>query len=651
MLGAALLIARPAGAQEAEPMPADTLARGSAPEAEPAADDSTAVRDGERGTAGADSVWSVCDEPPQSVHGGGDVRLVRGGGVAEAVAAVQGVRTTGIGWPCQRVSIADGVLPAAATGIVVARRDGDDWLTGGVDLLSSWATASGAVVALDGPDLSLWPASSSATLTALGGPSSDPASGALFSVRVSPGRPAGPTPHARVTLREGSRGFDASAVEFGRTFFSGGVGLQGFLDQREGRGPVAGGLSRIGSFGGSIAASYPGRLCVRVDGVRSEVKRGLPLPGLAPSSLLGRLVRSDVTLSVIGERLALRCSRTVAWLRSERALEVGSVESTVDGCGIDLFVGWAGVDSLALRVEAREAKGPLLTGPASATGGRGLATKVIALPSGSCVSLVVGAESLGDDAYPLGRVSFSSAGRRSTGGTALVWRADVRAGGRHPGVLERLLRPTSAPSPEGAPVLIGGNGSLSAERAVVASASCERGGASLDAGVRAEALLALSPVSLVRSVEGVARLENGDPETAGLVTAWARSGGGGFFGWLARVDARFLHDDGALSAVSPVPRLALEGGLWVSHHIFARDFVDARLQVSVSHESGRARGPWEGALDDQSTAVGVAATGQAGPARFYAAVEDLFETADGRLPGIGPFGRRVTAGFSWEFWD
>jgi hypothetical protein len=452
-------------------------------------------------------------------------------------------------------------------------------------------------------------------------------------------------------MTEGGRGFGASAAEFGRTFLSGDVGVQGFLDEREGRGPVAGGRSHIKSFGGSVAATYPGSLSVRVDGVRTDVERGIPLPGLVPSSLLGNLVRSDVTLSVVGARDVLRLSRTAAWLRSERAGDARFVESTVDGVGADLFIGRGGVDSLTLEIEEREADGSLLVESRRAFGWRALATKALPFKSGSALSIVVGAESLDDDAYPLGRLSLSSTGAGSPGEEALLWRAALRVGGRRPGVLERFLLPTSVPAPEEAPVSVGGTASLSAERAVAASVSCETTGTPVSVGASAEAVRVFSPVAFGRPDGGLRVLENADDETAARLSAWARTDAQGSLGWRVRVDARFLDESGALLARSPSPRVGVEGALWVSHHLFARDFVDARLEVSVSHQSGLARGPWDGALEDRSMAVGLVATGEAGPARFFMAVDDLLDAASSLLPGIAPFGRRVTAGFSWDFWD
>jgi hypothetical protein len=81
-------------------------------------------------------------------------------------------------------------------------------------------------------------------------------------------------------------------------------------------------------------------------------------------------------------------------------------------------------------------------------------------------------------------------------------------------------------------------------------------------------------------------------------------------------------------------------------------YVRARVTASVECESGLARGPWTGLVDDARVPVSLAVTGSAGPvARFFVALDDVFETDSARVPAMEPAGRAFSAGFSWSFRD
>jgi len=91
--------------------------------------------------------------------------------------------------------------------------------------------------------------------------------------------------------------------------------------------------------------------------------------------------------------------------------------------------------------------------------------------------------------------------------------------------------------------------------------------------------------------------------------------------------------------------------VWFSHSLFAYDYVSARWELSAAHEVGRARGPWDGLMDDVATTVSACFTAAAGSAKVYLMVDDILDAAPERFPGFPGAGRTLSAGFSWRFWD
>jgi hypothetical protein len=82
-----------------------------------------------------------------------------------------------------------------------------------------------------------------------------------------------------------------------------------------------------------------------------------------------------------------------------------------------------------------------------------------------------------------------------------------------------------------------------------------------------------------------------------------------------------------------------------------KDYLRLRITASLEYESGLARGPWRGLVDDTRASLSLIATGAAGSARFFVVVTDVLSTDSGRIPGMEPGGTTVAAGFSWRFID
>ena len=81
------------------------------------------------------------------------------------------------------------------------------------------------------------------------------------------------------------------------------------------------------------------------------------------------------------------------------------------------------------------------------------------------------------------------------------------------------------------------------------------------------------------------------------------------------------------------------------------DYLRTRITASLEYESGLARGPWHGLMDDSRASLSLMATGAVGSARFFAVLTDLLSSDSGRIPGMEPGGTTFAAGFSWRFID
>jgi hypothetical protein len=115
-------------------------------------------------------------------------------------------------------------------------------------------------------------------------------------------------------------------------------------------------------------------------------------------------------------------------------------------------------------------------------------------------------------------------------------------------------------------------------------------------------------------------------------------------------DASFWAFDanGALAGAQAVPSAVVRASVSMPLALFD-GYVTTRIAGSLEYESGLAQGPWGGLVDDARAPVSVTVTGSAGPARFFLALDDVFETDGTRVPAMEPAGRAFSAGFSWSF--
>ena len=195
---------------------------------------------GEPGASAPEAVSSTSEPDSTDAHperpepAGPDAGSIGSGGIADLAERRPLARLVGSGWRGHRASVARGVLPAAATSLVVHGRRVADRLTQGLDLLAARSPLAGSVVVPSGPDLSAWPVR---TASELRGPTDLAAFDlglALSTVAIEPGRVPGSAPFARLTMGSADLGRKDTAIEFGRRYREGALGVQGYMERVEG---------------------------------------------------------------------------------------------------------------------------------------------------------------------------------------------------------------------------------------------------------------------------------------------------------------------------------------------------------------------------------------------------------------------------------
>ncbi|MCK4511954.1 hypothetical protein KAW64_09455, partial [bacterium] len=447
-------------------------------------------------------------------------------------------------------------------------------------------------------------------------------------------------PFSRLTMASGSFGRSLLAAEFGR-YFSGGSAVTGFFEAEDGRAPSAGGSYGFDRAGGSVLLPIRDAWVAELGGTRTSLSRSRPVPDAALPSLSREYVRSDVFVRGSSGNACLELFHTQSWLESgspgpEARAELDGLSARISDLGP--------VDMVAVVLERREVTGALLSETQEAVSFRADVAEEYQLGPNS-LSVTAGLHALGHHVLPRADAVFT--GERSRGDT---WSLEASLWGRHPTALELALEPRSLPGLAGADALVGGNALVEPERAAALSATYLRRDILKGAGVRGEILRVLDPIVLDEHAASCFAPVNAADETGGALSLWAAAGDTSFLSGALDVSFVGLDAGGALNSLTPVPNVSAEASGSVPVWLF-NDYLRMRITASLEYESGLARGPWRGLVDDARASLSLMATGAVGSARFFAVVTDVLSTDSGRIPGMEPGGTRVAAGFSWRFID
>ena len=628
--GRASVVSGPAGGAEGIEAAAPTDP-GEAAETTAARADSVGVRDPDAG-APADTTAAeraVVAAPP------GDIRVARSSGVAGLLARRPGVRATGTGWSGHHASLSAGALPASLTGVRIAGRDFCGWTSGGLSLLTATAAVEGPVYVPDGADLSVWAAHDAPDSIILVGP-------LLSTVHVErwPASPA--RPFARLTMLSGALGGRVTSGEFDRTWRDGSLGVSASFEQRDGRAPVDGGRYEYDAAGGQIVVRSGGDWDLAVSGQHIEVDRGVPGRGQETSGLATEEIVSTADAELRTGAIRVGFYHDEGWLAVKRpGCNPTSLQLARDGVSTTIAMHGGPLSSATFVAATRSAvgSGPLFSERVLEL--EGLIERGVTLSRSWRLDVSAGWSQLAGQGYPLAGASLSRVG----GGSDLF--VDVSAGGRHPTPVERSLmleNDSTCPAP------LRGDATVEPARGLRLSAGWSGEWALGDAGVRGEAVRLFGPLAL--SDGGASwRAVNWDDESTASVSLWASTGEEAKSGVSASATLLALDPDGAVLSLEPAADAEVECTAWTSHAMFARDYLSVRWEVSLRHERGLSRGPWEGVVDDDTTLLSIVFAAEADAARVYALLEDALDDAPTLVPGCPGPGRSLSAGFSWTFWD
>ena len=582
----------------------------------------------------ADSSASIQDEHTREPGCGGDVRRVRASGAVAATAPPAGVRRVGSGWDGHRVSLARGAVPAALTEVTLRGRPAADWVDGGLDLLAASSPGTGVVVTPSGPDISTWPVYTAEWPGVLLG------GAAPLTIDQRPLRRPGTVPFSRLTAAYGPFGRSLLGAEFGR-HYRGGSAFTGFFETEDGRAPSAGGSYGFDRAGGSGLVFLPDGWVAELGGTRTALDRSRPVPSATPPALSREYIRTDFFVRASTGSTRVELFHTQSWLGSGSPGPAAMAE--VDGLSARVS-DFGPVDVVTVHLERRAVAGALVSAAQEAVGLRADVAESYRLGPNS-VSVTAGLHALGDHVLPVAGAVLT--GERSRGD---VWSLEASLWGRHPTALELALDPRSLPGLVGTDALVGGNGRLEPERAASLSATYVRQDILAGAGARGEILRVLGPIVLDEYDASSFAPMNAADETGGALSVWAAAGDTSRLSGALDVSFVALDAAGALNGLTPVPYVSASLRGSVPAWLF-EDYLRTRITASLEYESGLARGPWHGLMDDSRASLSLMATGAVGSARFFAVLTDLLSSDSGRIPGMEPGGTTFAAGFSWRFID
>ena len=580
----------------------------------------------------ADSSASIQDEHTREPGCGGDVRRVRASGAVAATAPPAGVRRVGSGWDGHRVSLARGAVPAALTEVTLRGRPAADWVDGGLDLLAASSPGTGVVVTPSGPDISTWPVYTAEWPGVLLG-------GAVpLTIDQRPLRRPGTVPFSRLTAAYGPFGRSLLGAEFGR-HYRGGSAFTGFFETEDGRAPSAGGSYGFDRTGGSALLPLRDGWVAELGGTRTALNRSRPALDVAASSLSREYVRTDLFVRGSSGGTCLELFHTRSWMVS------GSPgrEARADVDGLSAHVADLGpIDAVTVQLEHRAVVGSLVSEAQKTVGLRAQVAERYRLGPNS-LSVTAGMHALGDHVLP--RASAALTGERSRRD---LWSLEASLWGRHPTALELAIEPRSVPGPAGTEAWVEGSRRVEPERVASFSAMYLRRDILAGAGARGEILRVFDPIVLDTYDSSSFAPANAADETGGALSIWAAAGDTSFLSGALDVSFLGLDAEGALNSLAPVPyvsaSLQSSAPMWLFE-----DYLRMRITASLEYESGLARGPWRGLVDDTRSSLSLIATGAVGSARFFAVLTDVLASDGGRVPGMEPGGTTFAVGFSWRF--
>ncbi len=561
---------------------------------------------------------------------------------AALLAGVPGARVESSGWEGHRSSIACGALPPSMTTVILGGRDTRDRVLGGLDLLEAYAPSSGTVLVPSGPDISIWPFTTAERVGIVPVRPAGFGSGSVagLGVSVHPGRKPAAAPFARVGMMSGDLGARALSFEFGRRFTDGDVGLQGFMESSEGRAPVPGGSYDNGTMGGRITIPLSGAWRVDAQGMRIDVERHLPFPSSDIASVANRLIRSDVDLVATNGRTRVQLFHVDGWLSSDRSVAVGGgIDGATDGVALSFVTG--PFDAVRIHAARHSARGSLLREPGNAVTVAAGVDRRMKCGSAWTLYASLGASREREAIIPqavllLARDPFASG----------FWLAGD-LGGRQPTVVELALVETPIPDFGGAGAFVEGNPDLDPETAATLSCGWSTRGRIVSGGLVGRVSRVDSRIVLLEGDNGVLLPVNQSSEVVGALSLWAAVDDSLMGGASMRVD---LTEVGDLHSLVPAPPVRIDAEVWLVRLLF-KETLRARLAIAAIYEAPDVGELWGDVADDHVLHTRASVTADVGPAHIYVRMDDPFETDRPRWPRRDPAGRRLTVGFSWDFWN
>jgi hypothetical protein len=318
--------------------------------------------------------------------------------------------------------------------------------------------------------------------------------------------------------------------------------------------------------------------------------------------------------------------------------------SAADGLVATLAIDRAPLDAVRIEVAHVSAEGSALASSERTVDVGGLASGTLPFPAGS-LAVTAGARRQGGSVVPVAAATLSG------GASGAPWSVSAEVGGRAPTAIERVAAPLEiAGSGDGAP-LARGNRDLEPEVAFVLRADHARLNVLSGVGASAEIVRVAGPIVLEGDGGEWVRPVNADDEVAAAASLWAAVGDSANAGGRATVDLFRTDEDGAVVSLEPTPLASVAASAWLTSRFFEGGFLEVRWEISLRHESGLSRGPWDGIVDDGATSLDACVSAQAGPVRLFVEIRDVLDGARSRVPDRPPEGRRVAAGFSTSLWN
>ena len=289
-------------------------------------------------------------------------------------------------------------------------------------------------------------------------------------------------PFARVTMGSGDLEWQALGAECGRRYRQGSVGLSGFLETREGMGPVAGGSYELATAGGRLLIPVSGRWHFEATAFRSDADRCMPVDDAGSDSLQARRRAHDFSMAGSDGRSRIEAFHSTEELdvRGPDGVQ-GTIATARDGAALRIRWNGTPLDAIDVTVASRRARGSLLRETETVTEIESAVGRSFDVAGEWQLSLTGGWSQLGESGFPTAGVEASR---------PRLWLLSLRTGGRHATPQERLLSAVDliGESREGASV--GGSAALDGERAAVATGQwcCPDGSAASRSEVRSPGL-------------------------------------------------------------------------------------------------------------------------------------------------------------------